>query len=201
MFTIKELPKELQQCSTPRKLSTGQILFQQGDPTEFMFWVESGRLKLVSFTEEQMITYYTVGEGDSFAETAINADTYSCTVIAEQPSRVIGIPKHKFLEALHQSSNLCKQYVSHLSQRFESVKQLLELRSIRSARNRLLRYLTQQCQPGQSTIPLTTSLKVLATNLGLSPEVLSRTFNQLESEQILSRKKGSVTLLAEWLSS
>lgn len=56
-----------------------------------------------------MITYYTVGEGDSFAETAIHVGTYSCTVIAEQPSRVLAIPKHEFLEALHQSSNLCKR--------------------------------------------------------------------------------------------
>lgn len=201
MIKISELPIELQQCVIPQKLSTGQILFQQGDPTEFMFWVDSGRLKLVSFTEEQMITYYTVGEGDSFAETAINIDTYSCTVIAEQPSCVLGMPKHEFMRALHQSSNLCKRYVSHLSQRFEIVKQLLELRSIRSTRNRLLHYLTQQCQPGQKTIPLTTSLKVLAANLGMSPEVLSRTFSQLEAEQIVSRKKGSITLLADWLSS
>lgn len=198
---ISELPVELQQCITHHELSTGQILYQQGDPSEFIFWVEYGRLKLVSFAEEQMITYYTVGEGDSFAETAINVDTYSCTVIAEKPSRVMGIPKHEFLGALHQSSNLCEQYVSHLSQRFEIVKQLLELRSIRSTRTRLLHYLIQQCQPGQSTIPLTTSLKVMAANLGMSPEALSRTFSQLEAEQIVSRKKGSVTLLADWLKS
>lgn len=201
MITIAELPSELQQRIITRELTTGQILFQQGDPTEYMFWVESGRLKLVSFTEQQMITYYTVGAGESCTETALNIEAYSCTVIAEQPSRVLAIPKHDFLEALQQSSNLCQQYVCQLTQRFESIKQLLELRSIRSARNRLLHYLTQQRQPGQVTIPLTTSLKVLAANLGMSPEALSRTFSQLESEQIVSRKKGSVTLLADWLSS
>lgn len=201
MITITDLPPELQQCVIAQDLTAGQILFQQGDPAKYMFCVESGRLKLVSFTEQQMITFYTVGADESFAETALNTETYSCTAMAEQPSRVLAIPKHDFLEALQQSSKLCKQYVCHLTQRFEAVKQLLELRSIRSARDRLLHYLTQQRQPGQSTIPLTTSLKVLATNLGLSPEALSRTFSQLESEQILSRKKGSVTFLAEWLSS
>jgi len=199
MIAITELPPELQQQVIERELTAGQILFQQGDPAEFMFWVESGLLKMVSFTEQQMIIYYTVGVGESLAETALNLETYSCTVMAEQPSRVLAIPKDGFLEAWQQSPNLCTRYVCHLTQRFESVKQLLELRSIRSARNRLLHYLTKQCLPGQSTVPLTTSVKVLATNLGMSPEVLSRTFSQLESEQILSRKKGSVTLLADWL--
>ncbi len=120
----------------------GQILFQQSDPSEFIFWVEPGRLKLVSFTEEQIVTYFMVGEGESFAETAISGDTYSCTVIAEQSSRLLAIPKHDFLSALQQSPGLCKSYVCHLTQRFEAVKQLLELRSIRSARDRLLHYLT-----------------------------------------------------------
>lgn len=199
MITITELPAELQQCVIARELATGQILFQQGEPTEFIFWVNSGQLKLVSFTEQQMITYYTVGAGESFAETALNTEAYSCTAIAEQPARVLAVPKHEFLEALQRSPHLCKQYVCHLSQRFEAVKQLLELRSIRSARDRLLHYLTQQRQPGQSTIPLTMPLKGLAANLGMSPEVLSRTFRQLESEQVVSRKKGSVTFTADWL--
>ncbi|MEM8805582.1 MAG: Crp/Fnr family transcriptional regulator [Cyanobacteria bacterium P01_G01_bin.38] len=196
MIMIQELPPELQQLITTQELAAGQILFQQGDPAESIFWVELGHLKLVSFADEQMITHYTVGAGESFAETALNIDIYSCTAIADQFSRVLAIPKRDFLEALQRSPHLCARYVRHLTQRFESVKQLLELRSIRSARERVLHYLRQQCQPGEFTVPLSSSLKGLAADLGLSPESLSRTFSRLETEQVLSRKKGSITLLS-----
>ncbi|MEO0948391.1 MAG: helix-turn-helix domain-containing protein, partial [Cyanobacteria bacterium J06641_5] len=102
---------------------------------------------------------------------------------------------------LHQSPTLSEKYLSHVTHRFSAVKQLLELRSIRSARDRLLRYLSYRLQPGQATVPLVGSLKALAADLGVSPEVLYRTLAQLEAEKVLSRKKGSITFSDEWLDS
>jgi len=201
MLTINELPPALKSTLTYHHLSKNQLLFQQGEPTEGIFWVESGRIKLLSFTDQQIITHYLVNAGESFAEASLYFDTYACTAIAEQSSRVMAIPKQVFLEALRQSPDLSERYLAHLTHRFATVKRLLELRSIRSARERLLHYLFQQRQPGQLTVPLKQSLKTLAIELGLSPEVLSRTFAQLESEEVLSRKKGSILFNEEWLRS
>ena len=199
MLTIEELPANLRHTVTYHEIAANQILFQQGEPTKAIYWVESGRLKLVSFTNERMIIHYSVGTGESFAETALYFDTYACTAIAEQTSRIIAVPKQIFLQGLRESPVLCERYLTHLTHRFSSVKRLLELRSIRFARERLLHYLSYQLQPNRLVVPLKQSLKNLAIELGLSPEVLSRTFTQLESENILSRKKGSVTFNSEWL--
>lgn len=201
MLTPHELPVDLKTVSTPHEVARDQLLFQQGEPTQAIFWVESGRIKLVSFTDQHMITHYSVGAGESFAETALYFDTYACTAIAEQPSRVLSIPKQIFLKALRHSPGLSEQYLVHLTHRFSAVKQLLELRSIRSARDRLLCYLYHQRQPGQAIVPLNQSLKSLATELGLTPEVLSRTLAQLETEKVLSRKKGSIQFSEKWLNS
>ncbi|HIK13810.1 MAG TPA: Crp/Fnr family transcriptional regulator [Leptolyngbyaceae cyanobacterium M33_DOE_097] len=201
MLKISELPPTLTTGLTQHDLVKGQILFQQGEAAQAIFWVKSGRVKLISFTEQQMITHYTVNPGESFAETALYFDTYACTAIAEQAAQVIAIPKHIFLDALRQSPHLSEQYLAHLTHRFAAVKRLLELRSIRSARDRVLHYFVQQLQPGESTVPLTRSLKVLAAELGLSPEALSRTLSQLEAEGVLSRKKGSILFKEEWLNS
>jgi CRP-like cAMP-binding protein len=104
-----------------------------------------------------------------------------------------------FLEALRQSPSLSEQYLAHLTQRFATVKRLLEMRSIRSARDRLLHYLYQQRQPGQLTVALQGSFKDLAIELGLTPESLSRTFAQLQAEKVLKRRKRSITFSEEWL--
>ena len=78
---------------------------------------------------------------------------------------------------------------------------LEEVSNFRSAQDRLLQYLSYQRQLGQLTVPLNKSLKRLAMELGLSPEALSRTFAQLESAGVLTRKKGSVTFSEEWVDS
>ena len=70
MLTIEELPAKLRNAVTYHEIAANQILFQQGEPTQAIYWVESGRLKLVSFTDERMIIHYCVGIGESFAETA-----------------------------------------------------------------------------------------------------------------------------------
>lgn len=201
MLTISGLPPMLKTALTQHDLAKDQILFQQGEATQAIFWVKSGRVKLVSFTDQQMITHYSVDVGESFAETALYFDTYACTAIAEQPSQVIAIPKQVFLEALRQCPSLSGQYLAHLTHRFAAVKRLLEIRSIRSARDRLLHYFSRQRQPGQLIVPLQQSLKTFAIELGLSPETLSRTFAQLELEGILTHKKGSVIFNEKWLNS
>lgn len=201
MLTIEELLPNLKDGITYHEIAANQILFQQGEQTIAIYWVESGGLKLVSFTDERMIIHYCVGAGESFAETALYFDTYGCTAIAEQASRIIAVPKQIFLQRLRESPILWERYLMHLTHRFSSVKRLLELRSIRFARERLLHYLSYQLQPGELVVPLKQSLKSMAIELGLSPEVLSRTFTQLESENILSRKKGSVTFNSEWVNS
>ncbi|MEO0377241.1 MAG: Crp/Fnr family transcriptional regulator [Cyanobacteria bacterium P01_A01_bin.17] len=196
---INEFPPNLQRVITRHEMAKDQILFQQGELTQAIYWVEFGRLKLVSFTEQQVVTYYSVETGESFAETALYFETYGYTAIAEQPSRVIAIPKQIFLETLRQSLELSEQYRSHLTHRFFTVTQFLELRSIRSARNRLLRYLTQRRPQGQATVTLDKPLNAIADELALLPESLSRLLAQLQADGVITRKKRSITFSQEWL--
>lgn len=201
MLTVKQLPLELKRIAVSRQLEKNQILFNQGETADAIFWMESGRVKFVKFTEQQTITYYSASTDEGFAETALYFDTYACTALAEIPSRVLAIPKQAFLEALHESPALSEKYLAHLTRRLSAVKQLLELRSLRSARDRLLRYLFNRLPPGQTSVPLVSSLKALAAELNISPEVLYRTFAQLEAENVLSRRQGSITFSEEWLQS
>ncbi len=154
VLTTQQLPLDLQRSMTSHSLIAGQLLIQQGESAQAIYFVESGRIRLVSFTEEQIITHYFVEAGESFAETVLFSETYSCTAIAEVDSRVSVVPKQLFLESLHTSSELTEVYIRQLIQRFLSLKTLLELRSIRSARERIMRYLILHVQPNGVTINL-----------------------------------------------
>lgn len=199
LLTPADLPAAVQDQIQRRLLTTKQILMQQGEPADHLFWVVAGRLRLVSFVNHQMITHYFVDAGDFFAETALHFDTYGCTVVAEMPSEVMVIPKEAFATALKQSPTLSEWYLASLTHRFASVKQLLELRSISSARDRLLHYLLTRRVSGNNTVILEKPLQTIASELALTPEGLSRLLSRLQNDGIFSRKKRSITFSEEWL--
>ena len=199
LLTPSDLPADLQPYTTRQTLAAGQILVQQNESADQLVFVESGRLRLVSFIEQQMITHYFVEAGELAGESALYFDKYSCTVIAEIPSTVIIIPKDRFADSLQQSPILSERYLASLTHRFQSVKTLLELRSISSARNRLVQYLMQRLTPGQATVTLDKPLRAIASELALTPESLSRLLSRLQTEGIITRKQRSITFSQEWL--
>ncbi len=53
---VNRLPSRLQWMIAYQTLAAGQILFQQHELTQAVFFVESSQVQLVSFTEQQIIT-------------------------------------------------------------------------------------------------------------------------------------------------
>lgn len=174
-------------------------MLQQGDSAQFIYLVTSGQLRLVSFVNQQMVTHYFVNAGELLGESALYIPNYACTAIAEPPSEVFAIPVAAFSVALKENPTLSERYLAHLTQRFYAVKSLLELRSIHSSRDRLLRYLMPQLTAGQDTVTLDKPLRAIASELGLTPEALSRLLSRLETEGLISRKRRSITFSQEWL--
>jgi len=198
-LTLTDLPPEVQQRAQRYSLTSGQILVQQGERAEYLFFTLAGRVRLVSFIKQQMITLYFVEAENWFGEAALHCDTYGCTAIAETPAEVIAIPKTEFAQALEQSAELSQRYLASFTRQFRSVKTLLELRSISSARYRLLHYLMQRRLPDTNTVLLDKPLKAVASELAITPEGLSRLLSRLEADGMMSRKKRSITFSQEWL--
>lgn len=195
---VNQLPDSLQTVVSSKELAAGQVLFSQGEPTEAIFAVESGCIKLVHYTEEgKLINHYSVRTGESFAETALFNNAYDCTAIADVPSQTLILPKQHFLTALRQHPDLAEAFIMQLAQHLHENKILLELRSIRSASKRVLHYLHLSVQPDGITVNLARPLKDIAAALGLTPEALSRALKQLQQAGTIERRKRKVKLRKE----
>ena len=199
-LVFEQLPAKIRNRAAYQDVAAKQIIFQQGESADSIYFLLNGQIRLASFTEERIINHYFVSAGESFAETALFSDTYFCTAIADLPSSLAKIDKNIFCQAIANLPDLAHIYMNQLTARFQTVKTLLELRSIRSARERILQYLIRQVEPDNRTIILQRSLKNLAIELGLSAEALSRTLSRLQTEGIISRKQRSITLNEDWLS-
>jgi CRP/FNR family transcriptional regulator, dissimilatory nitrate respiration regulator len=140
---IDELPDHIQTAMAIvyENLTASQPLFYQGDVTRAIFVVISGQISLMHYTDAgRSIKHYEVRTGESFAEAALFNEVYDCSAIADVPSRIATFPKQAFLSTLRQHPELSEGLIAQLAQRFHQAKVLLELRSIRSARDRVLHY-------------------------------------------------------------
>jgi CRP/FNR family transcriptional regulator, dissimilatory nitrate respiration regulator len=192
-FTIDQLPEDLKSTITYHDLADGEILFCQNEPAKAIFMVESGCIKLIHYAYSgKNVNYYSVKPGEYFAEVALFNEVYVCTAIAESSTRVISVSKELFLTSLDKNLNLSRTFTEQLARRLHQTKILLELRGIRSASDRVLHYLRIMTPSNEKILHLEQPLKDIANDIGLSPEVLSRTLTQLQNKGIITRIKRKI---------
>jgi CRP-like cAMP-binding protein len=191
----ENLPQQLKSKISYQDLEAGQALFHQGDKALAIYALESGRLRLERYTlDGKPVTFQIVRQGESFAVMALYDDVYQCNAISELPSRVIVYPKQAILDTLSSQPELAEELMMQLIRDIQVLKLRLELREIRAAQDRTLHYLQSIAKFGGNTVNFERPLKMVAQDLGLSPEVFYRTLADLEKQGTISRVKRQVTL-------
>ncbi|MEH2465410.1 Crp/Fnr family transcriptional regulator [Nostoc sp.] len=194
---LDQLPTALQAVVTHQHLSNGQILYHRNEAVRSIYVVRSGRIRLLHYTQEgEAISRYTIHVGEVCAEIALFLDAHTCSAIAEEPTQVLVFPKQVFLNELQQNLDFATAFMAQMSYRLHVTKEMVVLRSISSARERILHYLHLIMPPEQNTVVLEQPLKSIAYELGISPEVFSRTLTRLERDGVIAREKRKITLLA-----
>lgn len=189
------LPPSLEAGSAVRVLAPGELLFKQGDRAAAIYKVETGRLRLIRRTvDDHLVILHTARRGEFFAEASLFADTYHCDAVAAAQSQVRVYPKATVMGALRTDPALAEAFMARLARQLQELRARMELRNIRSARERVLRHLRLRAAVGGRTIAVDGQLQDIAAELGLSREALYRTLAGLEAEGALTRDGSGITL-------
>jgi CRP-like cAMP-binding protein len=192
----ENLPSVLRSEIRYRDLATGEALFHQGDLATDVYVVVSGRIRLDCYTPEgKFVTFQIVRPHESFAVMALFDKVYEANATGEIPSQVIVYPKQVLLNALANHPELAQELMQQLVKHIYALKIRLELREIRAANDRILHYLKTIAHFSGIVINFERPLKMVALDLGLSPEVFYRALAQLERKGTISRNKRQITLL------
>jgi len=140
------------------------------------------------------VTLYVARAGDGLAEAALFASQYHCDAVAEIDSSVAVIARAPLLAALHGDAESSLAFAADISRQVRNLRWQLELRNIRSARERLLVWLRLQANP-DGVVTLDRPWTVIAPELGLSHEAVYRALARLTAERRLRRKKDRVQLI------
>ena len=189
------MPAFLEAGSVIRELAAGEVLFEQGDRAAAIYKVESGRLRLVRRSiDDHLVILHAARRGEFFAEASLFAETYHCDAVAAAPSRIRVYPKAKVMEALHTDPVLAAAFMARLAHQLQELRARMELRNIRSARERVLQYLRLRAGLHGRSVVIEGQLQDIAAEIGVTREALYRTLAALEAEGSVTREGSSIAL-------
>lgn len=107
--------------ATEHFFAAGQTILEEGEPSDRLFVIVSGRVRLTEATQDPLDATLVLGElgpGEVFGEVGILTDKpRSATVVAVEPSHCIGIPEADFMTVLHRAPKLALSLSRVLAER------------------------------------------------------------------------------------
>jgi len=183
------------------RFGRGEILFHQGAPSVGFYIILSGSVNLHRVGKdgkERLIRLFQAGE--SFAEASLLAGgVYPASARAMLECRLFLLPKAAFLSLLERDAGLGLRMFVSLSMRLHEMVSAIEGLRVENMRERLLRWLIARRprvgNPFSYTISLPTTKAMLAAELGMQPETLSRHLTSLRESGDLAVNRREIVVL------
>ncbi|RWA75289.1 MAG: Crp/Fnr family transcriptional regulator [Mesorhizobium sp.] len=187
------LPRNIE--ARQRLMVRGEVLFRKDDPTAGLYHVEQGQVRLsrVDRTGREVVLHV-AGPGGLIAEASLFAQVYHCDAVAVADAKVRLYPKDALLAEFRRNPEALAGFAAGLAHELMALRTRLELRNIRSARERVENYLALNTGSDRRTIALRGTVKELAAELGLTHEALYRMLSTLEAEGAITRTKDAIIL-------
>lgn len=172
-------------------LGAGEVLFHHGEAAKHFYWLEGGLIKLgrTSPTGEEKV-FEVIAPGQTFAEAIMfmgGETRFPVSAQAIQPSQVVRFENRRFLELLNGSVQCCLQMLAGMSRRLHHQINEIDRLTLQNASERVAHYLLQQANPcqGGHQVELRIAKQLLAAQLAIKPETLSRIFAKLSKSGLI----------------
>lgn len=178
----------LLELGTERRLESGSVLFRENDPIRGFYWVEEGAVRVfqLSFAGRE-VEVGRFGPGEMVATALCLArERFPLFAQAAPRARVVFLPKEPALRRIASDPVLARHFLGVLAERCQGLQEKVQLQAFHDVRERLLRYLVQECpHDGRCRFRLTRSKREIAQILWTTPETLSRTLRALSEEGLV----------------
>lgn len=174
---------------------SGEILFHDGDPADYFYYLLSGQIQAYKTSAEgkEMILHL-FQPGEIFAEFPIfsGVQTYPANTLCLKNSELVVIDGAGFKDLAASRPDILLKILMRLSERLRYFTSLVEDLSLRNVDARLAKYLLSVSQAGQADIEI--HKKTLASILGTIPETLSRSFKKLSQAGAIMVKGNAIQI-------
>lgn len=159
------------------------ILVSEGDHTDSLFVIQSGKVKAYVADEEgKELILNTHGPSEYFGEIALLDDApRSASIMTLEDTRCMVISKRDFHECLAQHPSIALTLLQHLSQRLRALTENVKSLALMDVYGRVARTLLSLAQDrdGHLVIDQRLTQKDIASMVGASREMVSRILKDL----------------------
>jgi CRP/FNR family transcriptional regulator, cyclic AMP receptor protein len=197
--------RELAPGGAVRSFPKGAVLVNEGDATDSLYVLLSGRVKVfVSDEEGAELVLNTIDAGDYFGELVLDGGTRSASVMALEPCHIFVIPRGDVEGLLEHNPAFARDLVRKLIGKVRSLtNKVLDL-ALKDVYGRFVRFIDEHVveQDGIRLVPERLTQHDIAVRIGGSREMVSRIIKELaaggyisiESKRVIVHKK----LPAKW---
>lgn len=185
---VKELLQRLGEQARVEHFASDSLLFRRGDATRCVYGIVQGQARLRRYTVEgTALTVHRAFAGDFFAEAALFSDVYHCDGDVLAGTHMARFPKSALQDLMQKDPAFAAAFSHHLASQVQRLRSTLELRTIRSAEDRVMAALSLRLSEGQTRLELNGTWKDFAGEIGLTHEALYRALRRLQSSGRLTR--------------
>lgn len=191
----------LSENRTIKKIRKKDMLFMEGEPSNFLYFLISGKIKVYKANElgkEYIIDIYK--DGDLLGDTSLlESSMHKESAIAIEESEVAWIPRNDFLKLLELYPEMNGKFIKIMSNNyFEAEEKLLRL-AYDSARKRVAEAIIFIYKKYKSVNEYNLSFSLQRDNIsalsGISPESVSRNLTDFRSEGLIETCNGMIKIL------
>ena len=159
------------------------VMISEGEPADFLHIVQSGCVELFSTWSNRETSVTTLYENSTFILAATMKDRVNLmSARTLQKSRIIMIPSENVREVFATDTEFALAIVDELSRCYRATIRNMKNLKLRTSIERLANYILKQHhrQGDVLAYQLPIEKRILASYLGMTPENLSRAFNNLK---------------------
>ena len=191
---LKELlPEAVQTLCKMTSVKKGSLLFQTGKKPELMFFVLSGEVTLERLSQHGDPVVLQRTRYGFVSEASLQSPKYHCDGRVVANSEIIQIPLSALADALKSDAAFAARWIRMLNQEVKRLRLQCERLSMKSVKDRVLHLIHTEGKNSQYQV--TTGLKSLAGELGVTHEALYRTLAALEQSREIKRENGLLKII------
>jgi CRP/FNR family transcriptional regulator, cyclic AMP receptor protein len=193
---------EVSRRAQRRTLQKGELLFNLGDPSDALYVIASGRVRIWTVSAAGVeVTLNVQIAGAIFGEIGmLDGSVRTAGASAMAPTELISISRKTFFAALEQDSQLARNVIGLLCQRLRWTTARVEDAVLRPAPQRLARILGHLAQDHSRRTPRGREITIkltqgeLAQWTAMSRENLNKLLNRWIDEGVVFQEKGVLTI-------
>lgn len=180
--------------ATRQVWDSGTVLFQRGDPGDYMLALTSGRVRLsVSTPTGKELVLRHIGPGEVLGEFAlIDGEPRSADATAVEACSAVILQRDRFLRVAGQYPQIGLALARHLCRQLRSTNYQMESIALYDLRSRVARFLLLALQgkprTGRARLLLTLNQTELALVLGASRPKVNQVLQSMMAEGLLERE-------------